>query len=296
MKQADIDQFHEFCKTHNYDPKKHILPHGSYLINLGNPDSDKRKQALDAFVDDLARCEQLGIGLYNLHPGSTLGSDKQETLQHIADGINEGISKTSFVKVVLENMAGHGNIVGSDLHDLAGLIKLIEKKERVGVCIDTCHTFAAGYDIRTKKTFDEFWDLFDATVGYKYLSAIHLNDSKAPLGSKRDLHQNIGLGFLGLEAFRLVMNKEELQDLPLILETPEDTKSDVDVRGNEIKLLEWLTGKSADDPEVLEKSKELQKQGAKERAEHQDKFDKKKDAGEAKPAKRQRTLTEFKKK
>lgn len=292
MKQADIDQFHKLCKDEGFDPKKHILPHGSYLINLGNPDAAKRKQAKDAFIDDLLRCEQLGIGLYNLHPGSTLGSDKDETLKYIAEGINEGIEKTEFVKVVLENMAGHGNIVGSDLNDLATLIKFVDNKERVGVCIDTCHTFAAGYDLRTKETFNAFWDKFDEIVGYKYLSAIHLNDSKAPLSSKRDLHQNIGLGFIGLETFRLIMNKAELEDLPIVLETPEDAKIDVDIRGNEIKLLEWLIGKEADDPEVLKKAQELQDKGSKERQEHQDKFDKKKETETKKPAKRQRKLFE----
>lgn len=250
------------------------------MINLGNPDAAKRKQSQQSFEDDLKRCEQLGVGLYNLHPGSAVGgADKQETIKHIANGINQGLKATEFVKVVLENMAGHGHIIGSDLQDLADIISHVENKERVGVCIDTCHTFAAGYDIRTKDVFEAFWTQFEKIVGYKYLAGIHLNDSKAPLGSKRDLHQNIGLGFLGLEPFRLLMNKEEIQGIPMILETPIDEKAIAkegalaDVRADEIKLLEWLIGKEADDEQVLEKSKELQKKGAKERSEHQKKFD-----------------------
>lgn len=178
-------------------------------------------------------------------------------------------------------MAGHGHIIGSDLQDLADIISQVEDKSRVGVCIDTCHAFAAGYDIRDEDSFTKFWQKFETIVGYEYLAGIHLNDSKAPLGSKRDLHQNIGLGFLGLETFRLMVNKKELEGIPMILETPVDEKKvakegvSADLRGDEIKLLEWLIGKEKDDKEVLEKSKELQEKGAKERKEHQEKFDKK---------------------
>lgn len=286
-KKENIEMFHSNCKHEHYNGRTDLLPHGSYLINLGNPDAAKRAQAQESFEDDLKRCEQLGVGLYNLHPGSAVGgADKRATIEHIASGINKGIGATKFVKVVLENMAGHGHIIGSDLQDLADIIELVTDKSRVGVCIDTCHAFAAGYDIRDKETFDAFWAKYDNIVGYKYLSGLHVNDSKAPLGSKRDLHQNIGLGFLGLETFRLLMNKEEIQGLPMILETPVEDEAKVakglapDIRGDEIKLLEWLIGKEADDAEVLERSAELQKKGEKERKEHQDKFDKKKDKEE----------------
>lgn len=294
MSASSITAFKDLSEKNKIDPLKDVLPHGSYLINLGNPDEAKRTQSANAFIDDLERCEQLGIGLYNLHPGSTLGEDKSQCLKYIADGVNAGISKTKFVKVVLENMAGAGNVVGGDLQDLATIIEHVEDKSRVGVCIDTCHTFAAGYDLRDKASFDKFWAEFDSIIGYKYLSAIHLNDSKAPLGSNRDLHQNIGLGFLGLECFRLIMNKPELQDLPIVLETPNDDKAEVDIYGVEIKLLEWLHGKEADDKEVLAKAEELSKQGAKERQEHQAKHDKKTDSKP--PAKRQKSMLDFAKK
>jgi AP endonuclease-1 len=177
------------------------------------------------------------------------------------------------VKIVIENMAGHGNLIGSNLQDLRDVIDLIEDKSRVGVCIDTCHTFAAGYDIRTAEKFDEFFDQFDEIVGKEYLSAIHLNDSKAPLGANRDLHQRLGYGFLGLEVFRAIANSPRVQDIPIVLETP--VGKDESIWGEEIKLLEWLTDKEADNDEVVKKNDELQKLGAKERQEQLDKYDKK---------------------
>ncbi|ODQ68520.1 major apurinic/apyrimidinic endonuclease [Nadsonia fulvescens var. elongata DSM 6958] len=278
----DIKKFHHECSTHNYNSRTDVLPHGSYLINLANPNKEARTKSLNAFIDDLKRCELLGVGLYNFHPGSSLGSDLKESLTRIAEAINEAINQTTFVKVVLENMAGHGNIIGSKLEELAEVIEQVKNKDRVGVCIDTCHTFAAGYDIRTEDKFVEFWNDFDTTIGYKYLSGIHLNDSKAPLGSNRDLHQNIGLGFLGLESFRLIMNKSELQNIPLILETPPDPKRGDENRAEEIELLTWLTGRSADDEQVISKSIELQERGAEERKKHQDQFDKKNKPAKAK--------------
>src|SRR5690606_7834367 len=151
---------------------------------------------------------------------STLGLPRAEALSRIASMLNKAHKETKFVKTVLENMAGQGNVIGSKLEDLRDIINEVDDKSRVGVCVDTCHTFAAGYDLRTKDVFDSFWAQFDEIIGMKYLSAMHINDSKAPLGSNRDLHQNIGLGFLGLEAFRLVVNKKELEEIPLVLETP----------------------------------------------------------------------------
>ncbi|CAN6653423.1 apurinic-apyrimidinic endonuclease 1 [Trichomonascus vanleenenianus] len=282
--QKNVDAFHANLKEYNFDPLKHILPHSSYIINLGNPDKEKRAKAIECFQDDLERCERLGIGLYNIHPGSTLGTDKDETIKRIADGINAAHKETKFVKVVLENMAGQGNVIGSVLEDLKKIIEHIEDKSRIGVCIDTCHAFASGYDLRTEEVFDKFWHQFDEIVGMKYLSGMHLNDSKAPFDSKRDLHQNIGLGFLGLEPFRLIMNRSEFEGLPLILETPLESEGSPndDCRGDEIKLLEWLIGRSSDDEGYLAKAKELQVKGAKERQEHQAKFDTKQKKSAAK--------------
>lgn len=276
--QSNIDEFHANCKQHKFDSRESILPHGSYLINLANPDQAKLRQSQDAFLDDLQRCESLNVGLYNLHPGSSLGTDMDKAVAQIAKSINEAHTKTSFVKVVLENMTGNPDrIVGTKLEHLASIIDQVEDKSRVGVCIDTCHSFCAGYDLRSKEAFDKFWDLFEKTIGWKYLSGIHLNDSKYPFDSQRDVHQNIGLGFLGLEPFRLIMNRPELQGIPLILETPmEGTDQEGEaLRREEIELLRWLEGKDADDDEVLAKIKSLQAKGRAERDKCQAVVDKK---------------------
>lgn len=268
---SEVDEFHDLCKEHKYNGKTDILPHGSYLINLASPDANTAYNSLKGFIDDLQRCELLGISRYNLHPGATVGYDKKKCIERLAANIDRGLEATNFVQVVLENMAGQGTTLGN-LDDLAAIIDLVKNKERVGVCIDTCHTFAAGYDLRDEKSFNKFWKQFDKLIGYKYLAGIHLNDSKTPLNSNRDLHENIGYGFLGLETFRLVMNKPELEGLPLILETPGED----DIRAVEVKLLEDLIGKAADDEFVLTKSKELQKLGEKNRKVEQEKMDKKK--------------------
>ncbi|KAK9383593.1 xylose isomerase-like protein [Kockiozyma suomiensis] len=280
LKPEEISNFAKIASELKYDLKKHALPHGSYLINIANLDPEKNKQAYGAFLEELKRCEQLGIGNYNFHPGSTLGNDRTEALAQLALNINRAIKETSFIKIVIENMAGHGNLIGSTFNDLREVIDLIEDKSRVGICIDTCHTFAAGIDIRTQESYDKMWADFDNIVGLKYLSAIHLNDSKAPLGSNRDLHQNIGVGFLGLESFRVLMNSKHVEDLPMILETP--TGEDDTVWAREIKLLEWLIGKAKDDPEFIKKRDELSQEGAADRKVHEEKNNKKQDKKQGK--------------
>lgn len=285
--QEEIDKFHQLCKEHNYNPLTDILPHGQYFINLANPEVEKAEKSYDSLIDDLRRCEQLGIGLYNLHPGSSLKGDHQEQLKQLALYLNKAIKETKFVKVVLENMAGTGNLVGSNLADLKTVIDLIDDKSRIGVCIDTCHTFAAGYDISSKESFDKFWEEFDEIVGYKYLSSIHLNDSKAPLGANRDLHEKLGEGFLGLEVFRLIVHNDNLQGIPIVLETPQDKD---DGYGHEIDMLEWLEAISdadaVDNKELLEKTIQLQKQGEKTRTEQAGKFKTKQQKSTATAAKR----------
>lgn len=270
IKDEEANEFKRLCEKYGYNPRTDVLPHGSYFINLANPDNEKAEKAYGGFIDDLHRCEKLNIGLYNFHPGSSLDGDRKVALQRLANNINRAIKETSFVKIVLENMAGHGNLIGSNLQDIRDVIDMVEDKSRVGVCIDTCHTFAAGYDISSQEKWDEFWKQYEEIIGWKYLSAFHLNDSKAPLGANRDLHQKLGYGFLGLEVFRVVANDKRLEGIPIILETP--VEKDDSVYGEEIKLLEWLEGKNADDAEFIEKSEELSKLGAKERAEHLNKF------------------------
>lgn len=271
IKDEEANEFKRLCEKYGYNPRTDVLPHGSYFINLANPDFEKAEKAYGGFIDDLRRCEKLNIGLYNFHPGSSLDGDHKEALGRLAANINRAIKETTFVKIVIENMAGHGNLIGSNLQDIRDVIDLVEDKSRVGVCIDTCHTFAAGYDITDQAKWDVFWQQFEDILGWEYLSAIHLNDSKAPLGANRDLHQKLGYGFLGLEVFRIIANDKRLQGVPIILETP--VGKDDSVYGEEIKLLEWLEGKKEDDAEYVEKLAELAKLGAKERAEHLKKFE-----------------------
>lgn len=243
-------KFMSLSKQHSYDAARHILPHGSYLVNLAQPDPEKAEQAYTCFLDDLARCETLGIGLYNFHPGNTGGHPREKAIGRIAEMLNRAHKATKSVVTLLENMAGAGNVVGSRFEDLRDVIKLIDDKTRVGVCIDTCHAFAAGYDLRTPEAFAKTMQEFNDIVGAKYLRALHLNDSKTPLGSRRDLHANIGTGFLGLRAFWNVVNYPGFEGLPMVLETPTEKMEggkkaggeDRGVWAREIKLLEGMVG------------------------------------------------------
>ncbi|KAF3153356.1 hypothetical protein TWF569_002304 [Orbilia oligospora] len=284
-KPANITAFKKFTKTQNYDSRKHMLPHGSYLVNLAQKDKEKATKAYTSFIDDLKRAELLDIGLFNFHPGSSLGEPRDEAIERIANALNRAHKETSFVKTVLETMAGQGNVIGCKFEDLRDIIALVEDKSRVGVCIDTCHSFSAGYDLRSPEAYSAVMKEFDEVIGFKYLSALHLNDSKAPFNSYRDLHQNIGLGFLGLSAFRNVMNTKEFHDLPMVLETPL-ANDDVGVWAKEIKLLESLVGLEADDPTFLALEKEYADKGAAERKVVLDKLEKKEVEKEEKEAKK----------
>lgn len=281
MTQKEIDQFAKNCLELGYNPHTDILPHGQYMINLASPKEEMEAKSYDSFLDEILRCEQLDIRHYNFHPGSKLDGDHREALERLAKNINKVHKESKLCKVVIENMAGHGNLIGGTLEDIRDVIELVEDKSRVGVCVDTCHAFAAGYDMLNEDSFNEFWKKFEETIGWEYLSGIHLNDSKAPLSSNRDLHQNLGQGFLGLEAFRNVANFDKLQGIPIILETPVGEKDDDTVYGQEVKILEWLEGRTVTDADYIATAEALLKQGASERKEHQKKFDEKK-AKEAK--------------
>ncbi|RSH90599.1 hypothetical protein EHS25_001204 [Saitozyma podzolica] len=224
-------------------PPESILVHGSYLINLGNPDTAKWNMSYECFRDDLRRCHQLGIKLYNWHPGSTVGAcSKEESLALVAKAINKAHAEVPEVVCVVENMANaNSNILGTTFSDLATIIRLVEDKSRIRVCLDTCHTFAAGYDIRTNDTYAVTMRKFGEEVGFEYLGGMHLNDSKAGLGACKDLHENIGLGDIGLTAFRCIMRDPRMSHIPLILETPAADKplevGELAVWVKEIKLL-----------------------------------------------------------
>lgn len=212
---------------------KHILPHDSYLINLGNPDVEKRQKSVDAFIFELERCEILGLDRLNFHPGSHLRKISEEAcLDFIAESINFSLDKTKNVKAVIENTAGQGSNLGYKFEHLAYIIDKIEDKSRVGVCIDTCHMFTAGYDIRTREAYDKTWNEFDEVVGADYLMGMHLNDSKPELGSRVDRHDSLGEGKIGWDAFEFIMNDERMDDIPLVLETIDET-----IWGQEIEAL-----------------------------------------------------------
>ena len=276
------DQFKSFCEEHKYDARKHVLPHGSYLVNLAQHDAEKAEQAYACFLDDLQRCEALGINLYNFHPGSTGNHIRADAIGRIAAQLNKAHKETSNVITVLENMAGSGNVIGSTWEDLRDIIALVEDKSRVGVCIDTCHTFAAGYDLRSSEDFKKTMDNFASIIGMQYLKALHVNDSKAPLSSRRDLHANIGTGFLGLRAFHNVVNFTPFQGLPLVLETPIDKKDpdgktveDKSIWATEVKLLESLIGADAESEDFKKEEQRLQDLGAEERKKFQGQMDRK---------------------
>lgn len=203
---------------------KHILPHDSYLINLGHPEEDKRQKSLEAFIDEVQRCSQLGLDRLNFHPGSHLKQiSEEECIDRIASSMNEALRVTNGVTLVIENTAGQGSNLGWRFEHLAAIIERIEDKSRVGVCIDTCHMFTAGYDIRTKEAYDATWGEFDRIVGFKYLKGMHINDSKPDLGSHVDRHDSIGKGKIGFDAFGYIMNDPRMDDIPLVLETIDET-------------------------------------------------------------------------
>jgi len=218
---------------------KHVLPHDSYLINLGHPEVEKLEKSREAFIDELQRCEQLGLELLNFHPGSHLVKvpkkdpeydDKimeaeLQCLDVIAESLNVAIEATKEmdVKLVIENTAGQGTNLGYKFEHLAHIINKVDNKNRVGVCLDTCHTFTGGYDLRTREAYNETMDAFERIVGFEYLSAMHINDSKPKLGSRVDRHHSLGEGEIGWDAFRFIMNDERMNDIPLVLETIDDT-------------------------------------------------------------------------
>lgn len=190
-------------------------------MNCGSPDEETLSKSRVTLVDELKRCERLGLSLYNFHPGSTCGKiTVEESIARIAESINQAHQETKYVVTVLENMSCQGNTIGGKFEELRDIIDQVQDKSRVGVCLDTCHAFAAGYDIASEKGFEKMMDEFETTVGLQYLQGVHLNDSKGELGCHLDRHENIGKGKIGVEAFRRVMRDPRFNGIPMILETP----------------------------------------------------------------------------
>ena len=217
---VSIEAFRRNCEEAGF-LSEHILPHDSYLINLGAPDPAKLEKSRKAFTTEMQRAEALGLTMLNFHPGSHLKLTDEETcLATIAESVNLSLDATAGVTAVIENTAGQGTNLGWRFEHLARIIELVEDKSRVGVCLDTCHLFASGYDLRTPEAFDATLAEFDRVVGLSYLRGMHLNDAKQKLGSRVDRHACIGEGMIGREAFVHLMQHPAMEEIPLILETP----------------------------------------------------------------------------
>ena len=215
------EQFKENCETNGYTADV-ILPHDNFLINLGSPDAEKLEKSRQSFLEEMQRCEQLGLKLLNFHPGSHLNLiPEDQCLDLIAESINMTLDKTTGVVAVLESTAGQGSNLGYRFEHLAHIIDKIEDKSRIGVCVDTCHTHSAGYDLGTAEGYRQTWEDFDRIIGAGYLKALHLNDNKRTLGSRIDRHEFIGEGSLGAEFFARLVNDPRFDNMPLILETPD---------------------------------------------------------------------------
>lgn len=227
-----IDLFKQRCEEGGFRADQ-ILPHDNFLINLGSPEPEKLEKSRKSFNDELKRCEQLGLKMINFHPGSHLKLfTEEECLDRIAESINMALEKTNGVAAIIESTAGQGSNLGHSFEQIAHIINKIEDKTRIGVCIDTCHTYSAGYDLSTEEGYCETWQKFDDIIGRQYLRAIHLNDDMRELASRIDRHASIGKGTLGKEFFTRFVNDSRFDDMPIILETP-----DPDLWPEEIK---WL--------------------------------------------------------
>lgn len=224
LTKENIDGFKKKCEKFDYS-MDYVMPHDSYLINLGHPEKKQLQKSRNGFVEEMRRCEQLGIQLLNFHPGNHLDKiSVEECIQRNAESINQALDKTEKVTAVIENTAGQGTSIGYKFEYLASIIDGVEDKSRIGICIDTCHAFAAGYDMSTEEGYQRMVEEFGQTIGFEYLKGMHLNDSKKELGSRVDRHDNIGEGHIGLKGFELLMQDDRFDDIPMILETPNTEK------------------------------------------------------------------------
>ncbi len=230
----EVEKFKDNCNLYGYTPAV-ILPHDNFLINLGSPDEKKLAMSRKSFLDEVNRCSRLGLTMLNFHPGSHLNElEESDCLDRIAESINITLDKTHGVTAVLENVAGQGSNIGHTFEQLAHIIDKVEDKTRVGVCIDTCHAYSAGYDLGTEEGYENTWNQFDSIIGRNYLKGMHLNDDKRELGSRIDRHASIGQGTLGNQFFTRLVNDPRLNGIPMILETPDE-----DIWAQEIA---WLYG------------------------------------------------------
>ena len=230
LSKASIKAFRENCEKYDYKPFQ-ILPHDSYLINLGHPEKEPLEKSRASFLDEMQRCEQLGLDRLNFHPGSHLKTiSEEECLRRIAESINIVLDKTKGVTAVIENTAGQGTNMGYKFEQIRFMIDNVNDKSRVGVCIDTCHAYTSGYNIKSPEGYAETFNMFDKIIGFKYLRGMHINDSKKELATRVDRHDNIGKGYLGEDVFRMLMNDGRLDNMPLILETPDESLWEAEIK------------------------------------------------------------------
>ena len=238
LKAETIEKFKRFCQVHHFTDDQ-ILPHDSYLINLGSPEAEGLEKSRNAFIDEMERANQLGLKLLNFHPGSHLNKiSEQDCLARIAESINIAVSKVPNVVAVIENTAGQGSNLGYRFEHLAEIIEQVEDKSRVGVCLDTCHTFSAGYDISSLEQCEKTFAEFEQVVGFKYLRGMHLNGSKTLLGSRKDRHDTLREGTIGTAFCEFIMKDDRFDGIPMILET-----INPDIWAEEIKFLRTLAKK-----------------------------------------------------
>ena len=232
LSEESIEKFKQNCERYDFSPEQ-ILPHDSYLINLGHPEAEGLEKSREAFIDELRRCQQLGLKYLNFHPGSHLRKTSEDAcIATIAESINLALEVTSGVTAVIENTAGQGSNLGFRFEQLAVMIDGVEDKSRVGVCYDTCHAFAAGYDMRSSDGCEEVFNDFQRIVGFDYLCGMHLNDSRSQFSSRVDRHHSLGQGHLGLNVFQFIMQDQRFDGIPLVLET-----IDPSIWADEIELL-----------------------------------------------------------
>ncbi|WP_435236183.1 deoxyribonuclease IV [Psychromonas sp. PT13] len=237
LDEQTINRFKTACQHYRFNAAQ-ILPHDSYLINLGHPEKQALDKSKHAFLDEMHRCQQLGLTLLNFHPGSHLNKiSEKDSLLRVADSINQALAQTETVKAVIENTAGQGSNLGYRFEQLATIIENIDNKKRVGVCIDTCHTFVSGYDLRTTEDCEQTFNAFSDIVGFEYLSAMHLNDSKVPLGSRVDRHAPLGLGEIGWDCFQYIMEDNRFDEIPMVLETTDQSRWPFEIQ----QLNSWAT-------------------------------------------------------
>ncbi len=239
LTQEGIISFLDACKQYGYT-KEQILPHDSYLINLANPDAEKRQKSLNAFIDEFRRVDALGLDRLNFHPGSALKSERATAARLVAQGIQEALQETPHVYAVIETTAGQGTNLGNTFEEIAAIMDHIPLVERVGVCIDTCHIFAAGYELRTAEGYEKTMNQFESLIGFDKLMGVHLNDAKSNLGSRLDRHHSLGMGMIGLEPFRWMMEDSRFDKVPMILET-----IDSDLWSSEINRLKGFAEQTA---------------------------------------------------